>query len=101
VRSIQPEGFESAAPADGVQPLKLADVARVLTERTQRAVLTGFHVPSSPYEAFTVYYRGPDEPMSGFGRSALWIDQYTGQVLHAYEYDGKLGEQIVRRVFQQ
>jgi uncharacterized iron-regulated membrane protein len=81
-----PEGFKSAAPADGMQPLRLADVARVVTERTPQAVLTGFHVPASLDEAFTVYYRGPDEPMSDFGRSALWIDQYTGQVLHAHEY---------------
>lgn len=81
-----PEDVRSSTPEEGAQPLTLAGAARVVTERVPQAVVTGFNVPESLEEAYAVYYRGPEEPMSGFGRSTLWVDRYTGQVLHIHDY---------------
>ena len=90
-----PEHLATAVPAEGARALALADVAQVVVNRTPGALITGFSVPTRPEDAYAVFYRAPDEPMSDFGRSAVWIDPYTGDVLHAHEYtQGSVADRV-------
>jgi uncharacterized iron-regulated membrane protein len=81
-----PEAVPAGVPAEPTQPLSLAKAADIVSAHAPGAVVTGFYVPSRPDESYAVYYRGADEPFSDFGRSALWIDRYTGRVQMAREY---------------
>lgn len=83
----EPEQVVSEPPHQIVKPLSLTAVERVVEEIVPGAVITGIQVPRSAEGAYTVYYRGAAEPFSQFGRSTLWIDQYSGHVLMWRDYN--------------
>jgi uncharacterized iron-regulated membrane protein len=86
-----PESIESPAPENPTQPLTLAESARVVQQHSPGAAITGYGLPKAQDEALTVYYRGANEPHSEFGRSALWMNQYTGAVAHVRDYERMSG----------
>lgn len=81
-----PADVASAAPPPDAAPLSLGDVAQAVEQHTPGAAITGYQLPGDGVEAYAVYYRDPAEPYSRYGRSALWIDQYSGAVLAARPY---------------
>jgi uncharacterized iron-regulated membrane protein len=81
-----PESVVSPVPEEAAHALTLADAARVVQQHSPAAVVTGFGLPKTPDQALTIYYRGQEEPHSGFGRSALWINPYTGAIMHVRDY---------------
>jgi uncharacterized iron-regulated membrane protein len=82
-----PESVESPVPESASRRLTLAESALVVQEHFPGAVVTGYGLPKAPDEALVAYYRGVNEPRSGFGRSALWMNQYTGAVEHVRDYE--------------
>jgi uncharacterized iron-regulated membrane protein len=81
-----PESMQVNAPFRGAPRQTLQQTAKIVRDRIPAAVLTGFYIPLRDDESYTAYFRGPDEPDSTFGRSALWIDPYTGKVLYERSY---------------
>jgi uncharacterized iron-regulated membrane protein len=81
-----PEQVPVTPSPGAAEQLSLAELANLVEQRTPGAVVTGFHLPPAPAEAATVYYRDPVEPRSEFGRSALWMDRYTGRIVHERRY---------------
>lgn len=86
---VTPEPGEvvSGPPEANAEPLSLGAVEWAVQANVPGAVITGFQIPTSAEGAYGVYYRGPAEPFSQYGRSTLWIDQYSGQVLVSRDYD--------------
>lgn len=91
-----PSEVASVPPAPNAAPLSLSEVAQVVEQHTPGAAITGYQLPGDPIQAYAVYYRDPAEPYSRYGRSSLWIDQYTGGVLAARPYlEGGAGDQFL------
>lgn len=81
-----PSEVASAPPPPNATRLPLSAIEQVVEQHTPGAAITGYVLPDGSAGSFAIYYRDPAEPYSRYGRSGLWIDQYTGDVLDARPY---------------
>ena len=81
-----PAEVPSVPPLPNATPVSLRDVANAVEQHTPAAAITGYLLPGDATGSYAVYYRDPSEPYSRYGRSALWIHQYTGKVVAARPY---------------
>lgn len=83
----EPQRVASAPPQPSAEQLPFDAIERVVEDNVPGATITGLQMPRSAEGVYIVYYRGSDEPFSRYGRSTLWIDQYSGHVLVSRDYD--------------
>jgi uncharacterized iron-regulated membrane protein len=84
--SRYPERVPSSSPKAGAKSITLAEVERRVLSHVPGAMITGFFIPRDHGEAVAAFFRHPAEPSSEFGRSAIWVDRFSGQILYVRSY---------------
>jgi uncharacterized iron-regulated membrane protein len=80
------EGMPSAPAAPGTPRIGLERVVEAFSEKAPGGRIASINLPDDDRDAFGVMFVDRGEPENFYGQSALWVDQYTGEVLgrHAY-----------------
>lgn len=76
----QPQARPESAPVDGAIPISLDDLVRRAQAALPGAQIRNFPIPAGPKAAYRVQLRFPEDKTPG-GRSQVFIDQYSGEVL--------------------
>jgi uncharacterized iron-regulated membrane protein len=78
----RPRGIVSALPPGAATPIPLGRVAAVAAGQVPDSALTFVVVPARPTGAYQVWLRRPDDVRRVYGDAIVWIDQWSGAVLH-------------------
>ncbi|BAY48991.1 peptidase [Scytonema sp. HK-05] len=79
----------------GQSPLSLVEILQKADAALPGAVTTFFVFPSKPEGIYSIYKKFPQE-VNSYGNSAVYLDQYTGQVLRV---DNALEAPVGDRIF--
>jgi len=78
--TLPPENLQSTPAAEAV-PLTPEQAIAIATERYPAARFCHLHPPKTDRDAYEVAVRQPHEVQRSYGRTQVFLDQYTGEVL--------------------
>ncbi len=93
--------YQSRPPAsDQTKPLSLTGIIRICDARFPDGSYRRLFFPQHDKDVFLVSKSEPDEPNQKLPRRRLWLDQYSGKILHAEESKGRTaGDKLVEWLY--
>ncbi|WP_031431297.1 PepSY-associated TM helix domain-containing protein [Methylomicrobium agile] len=77
--------YQSVIPVGDKMPISLAEVKEVTDARFQDGEYLRIDFPQNEHDVYGVNKREFDEPNQKHSYRRLWIDQYSGKIIHARE----------------
>jgi uncharacterized iron-regulated membrane protein len=81
-RQPRPRGLASTL-RPGLPPLSIGEAARLAARQVPAGEVTFVVVPVRPTDTYQVWLRRPRDVRRVYGDAIVWIDQWSGAVLHA------------------
>jgi len=78
----RPRGLVSTPPSGGATPIPIGRAAAIAADRVPGGALTFIVVPERPAGVYQAWLRRPDDVRRVSGDVIVWIDQWSGAVLH-------------------
>ncbi len=86
IRDVPPETELHSTPRRDAPRLPVREAVAIAQRTFPDAKVMWIGFPSRPEDVFTVGLRQPGEVREAEGQSQVWIDQYSGAVLHVQDW---------------